>query len=183
MAGRTPGVSLNTTGMAQAASLAARLDGVPLAAIYASPLERTVATAQPLASARGLDVQVDPRFTEVEFGGWTGRRFADLRSDAHWTRYNTVRSTCRPPDGESLLDVQQRAVGALLDLSGKHGDDVVAVVTHADVIRAVLLYFLGMPVDFVLRLELGPGRISVLQFGAGAPVVWQVNGDTASVIW
>ncbi|MGE0451289.1 MAG: histidine phosphatase family protein [Vicinamibacterales bacterium] len=183
MTGHAPGVVLNTKGVEQAATLPARLAGVPLAAVYASPLERTMATAQPLANARGLDVQIERGLIEVDFGGWTGRRFADLAADPHWQLYNRVRSITRPPQGESLLDVQQRAVNALLEIHRQHPDDVVAVVSHADVLRAILLYFLGMPVDAVLRLELGPGRISVLEIGAGAPRVWQMNGDSAIGAW
>lgn len=183
MTGHAPGVVLSAAGIEQAASLPARLDGVPIAAVYSSPLERTIATATVLATARGLDVEIEPGFIEVEFGGWTGRRFTDLASDAHWRQYNTVRSTERPPSGEALIDVQQRAVTALLEIHRKHPDGIVAVVSHADVIRALLLYFLGMPIDFIMRLELGPGRISVLQVGSGAPRVWQVNGETATVVW
>ena len=182
MVGQSAGVHLNAVGLDQAAGLPARLGDVPIAAIYASPLERTLETAQPIADARGLRVEIEPRFLEVDFGGWTGRRFEDLRSDLHWQLYNTVRGVTRPPDGESLLDVQQRAVAALLELHAGHPNDVVAIVSHADTLRAVLLYFLGMPVDFVQRIELSPARISVLQLGAGAPHVLQVNGDTVPAL-
>ena len=178
MAGQSAGVHLNADGLDQAAGLPARLGDVPIAAIYASPLERTRETAQPIADARGLRLQIEPRFLEVDFGGWTGRRFPDLASDPHWQLYNAFRGVTGPPAGESLLDVQQRAVAALLELHARHPNDVVVVVSHADTLRAVLLYFLGMPVDFVQRLELSPARISVLQLGAGAPHVLQVNGDT-----
>ena len=178
MVGQSAGVHLNSVGLDQAAGLPARLGDVPIAAIYASPLERTRETAQAIADARGLGVEIEPRFLEVDFGGWTGRRFADLASDPHWQLYNAFRGVTRPPDGESLLDVQQRAVAALFELQALHPNDVVAVVSHADTLRAVLLHFLGMPVDFVQRLELSPARISVLQVGAAAPHVLQMNGET-----
>jgi probable phosphomutase (TIGR03848 family) len=183
MTGHAPGVLLNQAGQDQAASLAYRTKDVPIAALYASPLERTRATAEHLADARGLDVRIEPRLIEVDFGGWAGRRFSDLASDPHWQMYNAVRSVTRPPEGESLLDVQQRAVSAILDMRAAHDGQVVAVVSHADTLRAVLLYFLGMPVDFVLRLELSPARISVLRFGWGQPAVLQVNGDTVPALW
>jgi probable phosphoglycerate mutase len=182
MTGHRAGVHLNATGRDQAAALPSRLGNVPLAAIYSSPLERTLETAQPIADARGLRVQTDGRLIEVDFGDWSGRRFADLASDAHWQLYNSVRGVTRPPNGESLLDVQKRAVAAVLSLHARHPDDVIAVVSHADTLRAILLYFLGMPVDFVLRLDLGPARISVVQLGAGAPRVLQVNGDSVPAI-
>ncbi len=182
MTGHEPGVHLNATGRDQAAALPGRLNHVPLAAIYASPLERTRETAQPVADARGLPIQVEPRFIEVDFGGWTNHRFADLAADPHWLLYNAHRGVTRPPNGEGLIDVQARVVEALLDLQARHPDEVVAVFSHADTLRAILLYFLGMPVDFVLRLDLGPARISVLQLGAGAPRIVQVNGENVPPI-
>jgi probable phosphoglycerate mutase len=178
MTGRAAGVHLNAVGREQAASLPSRLGQVDIAAIYASPLERTRETAQAVADARGLTLQIEPRFIEIEYGAWSGRRFADMADDAGWRLYNAYRGVTRPPEGESLLDIQQRAVNALLDLHDRHSDQVVAVVSHADTIRAMLMYFLGVPVDFVQRLDLTPARISVLQLGAGAPRVLQVNGET-----
>jgi probable phosphoglycerate mutase len=182
MTGHDAGVHLNAVGRDQAAALPARLGGVHVSAMYASPLERARETAQPIADARGLRVEIERRFIEVDFGGWTGRRFADLANDPHWQLYNAFRGVTRPPNGESLLDVQKRTVEALLDLRERHPGETVAVVSHADTLRAILLYFLGMPVDFVLRLDLGPARISVLQLGAGAPRVLQVNGDSVPAL-
>ncbi len=177
MTGHEPGVHLNAIGRDQAAALPERLNNVPLAAIYASPLERARETAQPVADARGLPIQIEPRVIEVDFGGWTNQRFADLATDPHWQLYNAYRGATRPPDGEGLIDVQARTVEALLDLHERHPHDVVAVFSHADTLRAILLYFLGMPVDFVQRLDLAPARISVLQLGGGAPRIVQVNGE------
>ena len=182
MTGRAPGLLLNGAGVQHVATLPQRLAAVPIDAVFASPLERTVATAQVLAAARGLEVQLEPRITEIDYGAWTGRRYAAMAADPTWQLYNSVRSVSRPPDGELLLDVQQRAVTALLDMHARHPGQTVAVVSHGDVLRAILQYFLGMPIDFVLRLELSPGRISVLQIGAGTPRVLQVNGETASPV-
>jgi len=178
MTGHSAGVHLNAAGRDQAASLPARLGPVPIAAIYSSPLERARETAQPIADARGLRIEIEPRFIEVDFGGWTNRRFADLAGDPHWQLYNAFRGVTRPPDGEELVDVQTRTLAALLDIQTRHPDAVVAVVSHADTLRAVLLYFLGMPIDFVQRLDVSPARISVLQLGESAPRVLHVNADT-----
>jgi probable phosphoglycerate mutase len=182
MSGRSEGVHLNGTGEAQARTLSDRLGPMTIDAVYASPLERTRKTAQALADARGLQVKVDDRLIEIDYGRWTGKRFADMTGKPEWTLYNTVRSVTRPPDGDSLLDIQHRAVNALLDLHSRHRDGTVAVVSHADTLRAIVLYFLGMPADFVLRLELSPARITVLQLGDGPPRMLQVNGDTVPAI-
>jgi probable phosphomutase (TIGR03848 family) len=178
MTGRSPGVELNATGKAQIQTLSDRMGPMQIDAIYASPLERTRDTANALARARGMEVQFDDRLIEIDYGQWTGRRFADMADDPAWQLYNAVRSVTRPPGGDSLLDIQHRAVNALIDYRTRHSTGVVAVVSHADTLRAMLLYFLGMPIDFVLRLELSPARISVLQIGDGPPRLLQVNGDT-----
>ena len=178
MTGHSAGVHLNAAGRDQAASLPSRLGPASIAAIYSSPLERARETAQPIADARGLRIEIEPRFIEVDFGAWTNRRFADLSGDAHWQLYNAFRGVTRPPSGEALVDVQTRTVAALLDIHARHRDEVVAVVSHADTLRAVLLYFLGMPIDFVQRIDLSPARLSVLQVGESAPRVLQVNADT-----
>jgi probable phosphoglycerate mutase len=177
MIGHAPGVMLNATGREQAARLPERLSTVPVTAIYSSPLERTLETAQPLAHAKGLPIQIEPRLIEVDFGGWTNVRFADLADDPHWRLYNAYRGVTRPPDGEALVAVQKRAVEALMDLQARHPDDIVAVFSHADTLRAILLYYLGMPVDFVQRLDLSPAGISVLRLGDGAPSVLYINLD------
>ena len=154
MTGHNAGVHLNPTGRDQAASLPGRLGQFPIGAIYASPLERTTQTAQPIADARGLRVDVDPRLIEVDFGGWTGRRFADWRTipigslqhgpqrDAAARRRIAAR---RPSARRGGGDGHVR----------RHVNENVVIVLHGDVLRAILLYFLGMPIDFVLRLELG----------------------------
>jgi probable phosphoglycerate mutase len=182
MSGRSAGVLLNETGQAQARTLSDRIGSIAIDAIYASPMERTRDTAQALANARGLQVRLDDRLIEIDYGRWTGKRFADMAKDPAWQLYNSVRSITRPPEGDSLLDIQHRAVNALLEYGVRHRDGVVAVVSHADTLRAIVLYVLGMPIDFVLRLELSPARITVLQTGDGPPRMLQVNGDTVPAI-
>ena len=178
MAGRSPGVHLNDVGRRQAATLPARLANVPVHAVYSSPLERALETAQPLAEARGLNVHIDPRFVEIEYGDWTNRTFASMAGDEGWRAYNAFRGVSRPPGGEGLVDIQQRVVAGLLDLSSRHPGQTVAIVSHADTLRAAVMYVLSIPIDFVLRVELDPARISVVELGTGAPRVLQVNGDT-----
>lgn len=184
MNGALPGVPLNAVGLAQAAALPARLAALPIAAIYASPFLRTQQTAAPLAAARGLSVQDEPRLREVGFGRWEGVRFDALRDDPHWRHYNVVRSVTRPPDGgETLVEVQARAVAALLDVVARHDGETVVLVSHGDTLRALLQYLLAMPIDNVQRLELSPASVSVVRVGPGvAPVVLQVNGEALAPV-
>jgi probable phosphoglycerate mutase len=178
LAGTAAGVPLNETGRAQAERLAVLLRQVPLSAVASSPLTRTRETAAPIAESHGLDVQVVPRLTEFDVGQWTGRTFRELEPDPEWRRFNAVRSIVRPPGGELMIEVQQRAVSALFDLAAEHSEQTIAVVSHADVIRAALMFFLGIPIDLLHRLDIAPARISIVTLNGYTPVVTQVNGDS-----
>ncbi len=177
LCGRMPGVSLGTDGRAQAAALAERLARESLAAVYASPLERACETAEPLARHREIDVQVVDALNEIDIGAWTGRAFDDLRDDPHWTRWNTARSVTRPPVGETMLEAQTRVVGGIERLCAAHPEQGIALVSHADVIKAALAYYLGLPLDAILRFEISPASISKLVLGDwGAKVISMNEG-------
>jgi broad specificity phosphatase PhoE len=116
LAGRTPGVSLSEIGREQASQLVRALTWAPLSAIYTSPLERALQTAQPLAFDYGLDVRVRSAWTDVDFGAWTGRTLKDLSTDPEWNRFNRERNHACPPGGEALADVRRRVVDELITL-------------------------------------------------------------------
>jgi probable phosphoglycerate mutase len=162
LAGRAPGAPLNDAGREEAARLASWLAPVPLAAVYSSPLDRARDTAAALAAPHRLPVAVDEAFTELDFGDWTGRSVESLAGDALWDRFNRVRSTTRPPGGELMLEAQARAVNALAALAERHDGAVVAVVSHADVLRAVIAHFSGTPLDLFLRVVIDPASVSTL---------------------
>jgi broad specificity phosphatase PhoE len=178
LSGTAAGVPLNEKGRAQVAQLAAQLHDVPLAAVASSPLTRTRETAEPIAGDHVLTVQAVAGLTEYDVGQWTGRTFRDLDADPEWRRFNAVRSLVRPPGGELMIEVQQRAVSALFDLAAQHTTGTIAVVSHADVIRAALLFFLGVPIDLLHRIEIAPARISIVTLDGCTPTVTQVNGDS-----
>jgi broad specificity phosphatase PhoE len=178
IAGTAAGTPLSELGHRQVNVLTERLRGVPLTAVLASPLTRTMETATPIARSHDLDVLAQPAFGEFEFGAWTGRRFRDdLDADPLWQRFNRVRSLTHPPRGELMLDVQQRAITALLAAATAFPGGRVAVVSHGDVIRAALMYILGTPLDFVHRLEISPASVSIVTVDGDGAVVRQVNGD------
>ena len=175
LAGRLPDVHLNAEGRKQARRLAERLAGVQFHRVISSPLERARETALPLTERLGLQVDVDDAFVEVNFGDWTGKTVAELSSDPRWQNWNACRATARIPNGESMLDIQHRAVAALLDLHEKFPNQKIAIVSHGDVIRASLLYFLGMSVDLVHRLEISPASFSVVALYDNFTQVLAVN--------
>ncbi|PWT82956.1 MAG: hypothetical protein C5B57_07835 [Blastocatellia bacterium] len=181
-AGRLPGIHLNETGREQARRLAGGLESVQLTAIVSSPLERALETAAPIAVLHDLEVEVNAALTEIDIGEWTGREFKALDSTSEWQLYNRMRSLTTAPAGESLLDVQHRAMTAILALRGRFENGTIAVVSHGDVIRAILLHCLGMPIDCLDRFEVSPARISIVDLSEGSARVIQVNGDNANAI-
>ncbi len=181
MAGRMAGVNLNETGQAQANALALRLAGIPLAAIYSSPLERAVQTAAPLATQSGLPVQISEAITELDYGNWTGCTFEELDAMPGWRPYNMFRSGARIPGGEMMLDAQTRTVSFMQALCQAHPGEQVALVSHADIIKGALAYYLGVPLDLFLRIEISPASVSVIALDEYGPHILRVN-DTGALV-
>ncbi len=181
IAGWLPGVSLSAQGRAEAAALAERLAGAPIAAIYSSPLERAMETAEPLAHRLGLQIETRRTLGELDFGDWTGRTMAELEADPDWHRFNAQRATTRPPGGELMLEVQTRAVAELERIRQLHPQATVAVVSHGDVIRAAVLYYTGMPMDLYARIEIHPPSVTLVELDESGPRVIRLNDVTGAV--
>lgn len=174
--GRAPGVQLNAEGEAQARGLAHALRAEALAAVYTSPMERAAATAAAIAVPHELEAQVDEAFIEIDFGDWTGRTVESLHDDSLWRDFNSLRATTVIPRGDWLPEVQARAIAGLLRLPDRHDDGhTVVIVSHADVIRAALTGLLGMPLDLMLRLNIDPASISVVELHGTWPRVLSIN--------
>lgn len=173
--GRLPGVHLNETGRKQAAELPQRLARWKISAIYSSPLERAVETANPAAEQMKLPLQQSAALSEVDFGDWSGHTLDDLNQRPEWRQYNTFRSATRAPHGELMLEVQTRMVEELMRLASRHPDQFIACFTHADAIRATLCHFLGMPLDLIHRLEIRPASISLVRLMEWGPQILLVN--------
>lgn len=153
---------LDDRGTEQARRAAERLADLPLAAVYSSPLKRTQQTARIVAGPHGLRVRTRKAIGEVDYGDWTDRALGHLRRRTYWRTIQQFPSRVVFPGGESIRGAQARAVDAVELLAREHGDDTVAVVSHADVIKAVVAHFLGMPLDAFQRLVVSPASASVL---------------------
>jgi broad specificity phosphatase PhoE len=173
--GRLPGVRLSERGEAEARRLGERLRELRLSAVYTSPVERAVRTADIIAQLQERVPVEAAAFEEIDFGSWTGRTLEDLQGDPQWGLFNTVRSCCRVPAGELMAETQARAVSGLLELVGRHEGETFAVVSHADVIRSMIAYLLGMPLDNVLRLAVAPASVSMVQFHDSGPQLEYLN--------
>ncbi len=177
LTGRMPGVGLSAEGRGQVARLAERLQGLEAEALYTSPVLRCRETARGLEPALGLRPVPYRSFAEVDYGSWAGRSFGSLRRTKAWRWLHVTPSRTRFPGGESLPEVQLRAVAACEELSQRHAGHVVVAVTHADVIRTVLNHYLGAPLDLYQRLDVGPASVSALELPAqGHPRVLAING-------
>ena len=139
LCGRLAGVSLNIRGHRESRRLAAQLARLPVAALYSSPMTRALQTAGPLAAALALDVTVEPRLNEVDFGSWTGCRFDDLASRNEWRVYNECRDAALIPGGESPADTMSRITRTLHDLHRRHPAQMIVAVTHAELVRYAIL--------------------------------------------
>ena len=166
LAGRMPGVGMTERGRAEIASQAERLAREKIAAIYASPLQRTRETAEIVSARLSLSIEFRDDLLELDFGEWTGATFDAIRADPRWQAWSTQRSLAAIPGGESMRAVQQRIVAAMIELNERHLHETVVLASHGDVIRAALLYALGMPLDFYNRIEIGQGSISTISIGA-----------------
>lgn len=175
IAGWTPGIHLNEQGRAQAEALAQRLAKVPLAAVYSSPLERTLETAKPLAEAHGLRVQVRESLGESRSGEWTGCSLEALKEEELWPVIQVYPGGARFPGGESLREVQARIVAELDAIRDAHRDQTVAVISHADPIKMATAYYLGLPLDLFQRLVISPASVTAFSFHRFGPQLVVMN--------
>jgi probable phosphoglycerate mutase len=181
LAGWTPGVRLNEEGRQQAQNLAIRLHDLPLAAIYSSPLERAIETARAIAAPHNLQLQVEEGVGEVRYGDWEGGDLKELSKHDLWPGVQFYPSGTRfPGGGETLGEVQMRAVATLDGLRAQHPDQLIAVVSHADLIRLVIAYYIGVHVDLFQRLVINTASVSALAFQAMGPRLLAFN-ETGSL--
>ena len=166
---------LHPLGRKQVEALLPRLRREPVSRIYASPIRRTQETAHILAAGLGLPVETAPELVELEFGEWTGRQFRDLDASPAWRRFNSFRSGTRIPGGELFLEVQVRIVDLMLRLRGESPGQTLLLVTHGDVVRAALTWFLGMPADLLLRLDISTASTSVVRLDEDGAQVLGIN--------
>lgn len=172
--GRLPGIRLNDAGRQQAAELAQTLSGIPLKALYSSPLERAVETAEPLAQSHHLEIRLEPGLMDTDVGKWQGRSWKVLRRTKVWRVVQQAPSRFRFPEGESFYQAQTRVVATLDRIAAAHQpQDLVAVVCHADPIKLAVAHYIGLPLDHVQRLVVDTGSVTALAIGEdGARLLW-----------
>jgi len=162
--GRLPGIHLNEKGQKQAQALSDALKEVAIRAVYSSPLERAMETAQPIAEAHKLEIVQEPDLMDTDVGNWQGKSLKVLRHMNAWKVVQQAPSRFRFPEGESFTEAQTRYVSALERIIQRHHKpkDIVAVVFHADPIKLAVAHLLGMPLDHFQRLSCDTGSMTAL---------------------
>src|SRR5690349_1995812 len=147
LVGRSPGIHLTTRGREHARELGHRLADEQIAVVQSSPRERCVETAEEIAALVGAPIDIAPALDEIDLGAWTGATLADLQADPNWRAWNERRAEARPPGGESMRKAQERIVRHLEESAKTGLAGRTAMVTHAEIIRAALLYARRLPLD------------------------------------
>jgi probable phosphoglycerate mutase len=180
--GRAKGLHLSDDGIAEAKRVAERIAEMKkVAAIYASPLERTRETAAPIAKALGLNVVTHKGLLECDFGGWTGASLSSLMKKKEWTTVQRAPSSFRFPNGESFTEMQTRMVSTLDEIRRAHPGKVVVCVSHADPIKAALAHAMGTHLDLFQRIVVSTCSVSAVAYADTGPVVLTVNSTGGSL--
>jgi probable phosphoglycerate mutase len=174
--GRAAGLALADKGKAQAQAVAEHLrDSKNIAAIYASPLQRTRETAAPIGKALGMKVQADKGLLECDFGDWTGASLAKLRKLPEWKAVQRNPSGFRFPGGESFAEMSTRMSSTVDRFRAAHPGKMVIAVSHADPIKAAAATALGVPLDLFQRIDISPCSMTVIAYSSEGPFVHCVN--------
>jgi broad specificity phosphatase PhoE len=175
LVGRMPGVSLSEDGREQARCVASMLSSKRVTALQSSPQTRAQETARPIAERLGLPIEIASAIDELDAGSWTGQPFAALSHDPLWTVWNSARGSARPPQGESMLELQTRAMAHVNGIAVATPEGRIAMVSHAEVIRAIVMSVLRTPLDEFHRVEIAPGSISTVAIEGGNATIVSLN--------
>ena len=169
--GRTHDAPFTERGKEQLALVAESLRHEHVTAIHSSPRRRALDTAAAIAANHEMPVEMREELDELNYGEWSGRRIHELARDPQWRRWNKRRSAWRPPNGESMRDLQARMLRYAAEVGGADSADTIVAVTHAEPIRVLLLYVAGIPIDDFMRIDVDPGGVTRIKLvsDAGQP--------------
>ena len=180
LSGRASGIDLSEKGRGQAEVLGKRLASLPVAAVYASPIERTTQTAAAVATHHGLTVQPLPGVLEADYGEWTGQKISELAKTDLWKVVQRTPSRVVFPGGEAIMAMQARMVETLDSLVADHPGDLIVVVSHADPIKAAIAHYTGVHLDLFQRIAVAPASITAFTFSEHGVAMIKCN-DTGGL--
>jgi probable phosphoglycerate mutase len=175
LAGRDPTLGLNGAGLRQADALGRRLSTRRLAGVFTSPQPRARETADAIGRCCERPVQIENALDEIDFGDWTGRTFQALAREPHWETWVNRRSVAQPPNGEAFAGVQVRIVDCLARLAAAHANRTIVAVSHGDVLKAALAWYLRCSLDDLERFDIAPASVSIVEARADGMQVKLVN--------
>jgi probable phosphoglycerate mutase len=176
--GRKPGVHLNQKGREQAQALAEKLKDAPVKAVYSSPLDRAMETAEPIAGSLNLPVVPREGLIETEIGEWQDKSLKGLHRLKVWRSVRYTPSHFRFPGGEGFIDTQERIRRELEALRAQHDQkDLIVCVSHADPIKLAVAFYIGLPLDMFQRLNISPASITSLMVGENWSGLLNLNYD------
>jgi probable phosphoglycerate mutase len=178
LAGWIPGIHLNKKGKKQAEEAAKRLARLPVKAVYSSPVTRCTETASYIAESHGLKLIEVEDLGEVRYGKWEGKKIKKLARKPSWRTVQFYPSRFHFPEGEALRETQFRAIQALEELAARHDNEIIVVVSHADLIKLVIAHYLGVHIDLFQRIVISPASATIFTLSASGIVrVLRVNDD------
>lgn len=178
--GRGDGVPLSEAGEEQVHALGQKLAVEPVTAIYSSPRQRTRQTAEAFAALHGLNVRTAEALDEIDLGDWTGKRIAELEGTPDFVRWNEERDTAAPPGGETMCEVADRVEAFASEMANRHEGETILLVSHADVIRALVCRVLGLAFRNFWRFEIGPASVTRMLFGSWGGQLLSLNEGAAA---
>jgi probable phosphoglycerate mutase len=183
LAGRTPGVALSAKGEKQAESLKTRLGATRFDVIAVSPIARCSQTISPWLSLHGKEREplIDDGLSEVDYGDWSGKSLASLRRQKLWKVVQDHPSQMIFPNGESLLEMQARALSSFYRIEKIKGRHSRLIVSHGDVIKAIVAHVLGMHLDQFQRLVIDPASITIIDTEDGVSRLVTFNDQNGSL--
>ena len=177
LAGRTAGISLSKTGKEQAKDLISRLGTIQFDEVAISPLQRCRETIDPWLTSTGAKsrIVVDESVSEVDYGSWSGKTLSSLRRKAQWKIVQDFPSQMTFPEGESLLEMQGRALSGFYRLNAVKGRGPRLLVSHGDVIKSIVAHCLGMHLDQFQRLVIEPASLTIIDTDSGTSRLVRFN--------
>jgi probable phosphoglycerate mutase len=151
----------------------------PPVAIYSSPLERAMETAEPLSNLLNIPITVEPGLVECDFGEWTGAELKNLRRLSEWRTVQWLPSTFRFPEGESFSEMQIRMSSTIDRLAASHLGKSFCTFSHADPIKAAIAAAAGVPLDLFQRFVVSPCSVTAIVRGPATSHVLCVNATSS----
>jgi probable phosphoglycerate mutase len=179
---RTPHIGLSPLGRQEAHALAQHFAHEPIASVQSSPQQRAIETAEFIADAVGLPIEIAPQMDEFDAGAWTGLTFSELEGDSLWCDWNCRRGSTHAPGGESMRDVQDRVVDYLTMLHRSDPDSKIVIVSHAEPIRAAVLHYRRLPLDDFARVRIAPGSITTLRLNRDGGEIVDLHGHLHELV-